>query len=139
MTNPIIESGMSFIAENTYHIEKSAAYQGVGDGIRSVEFVRKKGNTLLFVEAKTTFPNPENSPEQYTTEICEICDKFIHSLNLFSSVKVGVHYDTLPPEFILQETISLSLVLVISRHKDEWCDEVKAELNKALPQYFKKI
>jgi hypothetical protein len=54
MANAIIESGMPFIADNTFRIEESAAYRALGDGIKSVEFVRRKDEALMFIEAKTT-------------------------------------------------------------------------------------
>ena len=35
------QSGMDFIADNTFHIEESDLYKNAGDGIKSVEFVRE--------------------------------------------------------------------------------------------------
>ena len=61
MDRVIIESGMHFIAENSFYIEKSNIYTKLGEGIKSIEFVRVIDNKLLFVEAKSTFPNPSNS------------------------------------------------------------------------------
>jgi len=144
MDNVIItESGMDFIADNTFYIEKSSLYTDLGDGVRSVEFIRVKDGNLLFVEAKTTFPNPNNpSADNYSkfqSEISDICDKFTHSLNLFSSVEVGVAKNGFADDFVLPEKISLVFILVVKNHEFEWCKPIKGKFIAALPTYLKKI
>jgi len=151
MVNDITESGMDFVSENTFQIEKSAAYKNSGKGIRSVEFVRVKEDKLLFVEAKTKFPNPNPDPnnpseengeeklKRFQSEINNICDKFIHSLNLFSSVKVGVTEDTFPDDFVLPDRVSLVFVLVVKNHELNYCKPIKQKLMEILPSYLKKI
>ena len=80
-------------------IEESAAYASIGGCVKSVEFIRAIDDKLVFVEAKTTFPNPDNpsagNDERFQAEINYVCDKFIHSLNLYSSIRVGVNEETL--------------------------------------------
>jgi len=143
MVNVITESGMDFINENTFQIEKSAVYKNSGKGIRSVEFVRVKENKLLFVEAKASLPNPDNSSKEnlgeFQEQIKEICDKFIHSLNLFSSVKVGVVEETFPDDFTLPDKVSLVFLLVVRDYKFDWCKPTKEKLIATLPSYLKKI
>jgi hypothetical protein len=130
---------MDFIPDNAIPLEGSQAYLSIGSGIRSTEFVRRKDDTLLFVEAKTTFPNPSNSPEQYNTQITEICEKFIHSLNLFSAVKVNVLEDVSLSAFDNSGKLYLTFILVVRNHEDKWCDEIRSELKQTLPAYLKKI
>jgi hypothetical protein len=132
-------SGMNFVSDNAYVIEDSPIRSACGDGIRSVEFIRRKDKNLLFIEAKATIANPDNSPEPYKAEIAKICEKFIHSLNLLSAVKVGVAEDTLPLAFNAETKVSLMFVLVVRRHKSEWCRPIKRELEQLLPVYLKKI
>ena len=143
MVNVITESGMDFIADNSFRIEKSPLYTDLGDGIRSVEFIRAKDDNVIFVEAKTTFPNPNNpSAENYVkfqSEINEICEKFIHSLNLFSSVKVGVRDAQLPPDFSPPDKVTLVFVLVVKTHELGWCRNIEAALIKVLPSYLHRI
>ena len=144
MVDVISEPGMDFIADNSFHIEKSSIYKKLlSQGIRSVEFVRVKDDELLFVEAKTTFPNPNNpsveNRKKFQSEINEICDKFIHSLNLFSSVKVGVAENAFPIGFVLPEKVSLKFILVIKDHELKWCRKIKIALNDKLPSYLNKI
>ena len=59
----------------------------------TVEFVRVTENRLLFVEAKTSFANTNNPAEgnfvKFQSEIDQIYEKLMHSLNMYSSVKVG--------------------------------------------------
>jgi len=144
MVNVITESGMDFIADNSFHIEKSSIYTELSkQRIRSVEFVRAKDDKILFVEAKTTFPNPNNpnteNPEKFQSGINEICDKFIHSLNLFSAVKVGVAENSFPADFVTPEKASMAFILVIKNHELKWCRKIKAALTAALPSFLKKI
>ena len=143
MVNVITESGIDFIADNVFHIEKSDLYRKIGEGIKSVEFVRVNGHELLFVEAKTTFANP-NTPSaenlvKYQKEIDDICSKFVHSLNLFSSVKVGAAEDEFSNDLILPAKVSLAFILVVKQHELKWCRKIGAALLDALPTYLKTI
>ncbi|GHV21613.1 hypothetical protein AGMMS49959_11040 [Planctomycetales bacterium] len=134
-------SGMRFIRDDAFHIKISSAYRSVGEGIKSVEFIRKKDDALLFVEAKTSFANPQNpeSMDKFNSEINDICDKYLHSLNWLASVRMGVNRDKLPDCFSVAGEISLVLVLVIRTFKTEWCKPINAKLQQKLPSYFRKI
>ena len=143
MNKVITESGMSFIADNSFHIEESNLYKGLGKGVRSVEFLRIKDNKLLFIEAKRSFPNPNNpdieNMERFQLEIDEVCEKFIHSLNLLFSIEVGVLDSVFESDFILPEKIVLEFVLVIKNHEMKWCKLVQDKLTTNLPKYIIKI
>jgi hypothetical protein len=78
MADTIVESGTPFIADNTFHIEQSAAYKDLGSGIKSVEFVRRKNETLLLVEAKRSFPNPSSGEERFEFASEDVAEKFVH-------------------------------------------------------------
>jgi len=143
MASIINESGMDFVADNAFRIENSETYKNLGDGVKSVEFVRVINDMLLFVEAKTTFPNPNNpsveEPNRFQDEVEVICEKFIHSLNLYLSIEVGVAEDVSASEIKKPESVTLVLILVIRTHELDWCRPVKVELERVLPLYFKKI
>ena len=49
MASIIYESGMAFIVDNAFQIEKSMIYKGLGEGVKSVEFIRVVDDSLLFV------------------------------------------------------------------------------------------
>ena len=132
-------SDMNFIADNACVIEEATARLSCGDGIRSVEFIRNENTRLLFIEAKTTIAHPKNSPQSYKNEIDEICEKFIHSLNLLLAVKIGVVADTLPKSFAELNKMSLKFILVVRNHKSKWCRPIKRSIEQLLPTYFKKI
>ena len=143
MADVITESNMGFITDNAFYIEKSKLYTDLGEGVRSVEFVRVKNNNLLFVEARETFPNPENPIDanlnRYNSQIEEICEKFVHSLNLFSSAKVGIANERLPDGLSLPTKSSLVFVFVIKNHKSKWCKPIRKKLISILPEYLNKI
>ena len=144
MNKTIPHSGMNFIAENTFHVESTKAYASVkGEGIHTVEFVRIKKDALVFVEAKTSFPNPNNpelgSNENFQKAVDEICEKFIHSLHLFSSIEVGVTQESYPIDFIKPQKILLVFLLVIKNHQHQWCTPIRQTIEENLPRYLKTI
>ena len=143
MNDIITESNMNFIADNAFYIEKSPIYTGLGKNVKSVEFIRSKGHKLFFVEAKSSFPDPSNpnpnpkkdnktGKELFKEEIIDICDKFVHTLNLYSAVNVGVIENGFPAEFNPSQKVSLVFVLVINGFHKSWCDEVERALANKL-------
>jgi len=133
MAKTITDSGMVFIAENVFHIEKSDVYTKIKDSIKTVEFIRAKDDRLLFVEAKSSFPNPNNSESsvKFQSEIDDICEKFIHSLNLYSSVAIGVN-EQLPPGFNPATNVSLNFVLIFNCFEQKWCVPIQKALTNQL-------
>jgi len=142
MGSVITESDMDFVADNTFYIEKSALYTSLGEGVKTVEYLRVKDGKLLFVEARKTFPNPDNPDAEnlsrFREQIDEICEKFIHSLNLLSSVEVGVADWVYPDDFTLPDNLSLAFVFVIRNHETKWCKRIRQKFIEALPMYLKR-
>ena len=135
MTEIISESGMRFVAEQTFHIEKSDAYANVGEGVKTVEFIRRKNNMLFFVEAKTTYPNKESNGERFGAESAAVMDKFIHSLNLLASVSLGLRSDDISMlKNQADEATEITFLLVISEHETSWCKNVKVKLQEIINQ-----
>jgi len=133
-------SNMEFIPDDAYPIEDCGAYINLKNkGIRSVEFIRIINDRLIFIEAKESVAHPDNSPEPYNKQINEIYEKFVHSLNLLSSIKIGIIEESLPASFNSKRKLSLEFVLVVREHKPEWCRRVRATLNQLLPEYLVKI
>ena len=77
--------------------------------------------------------------KRFQEEINNICDKFIHSLNLFASIKIGVNEEIFANDFALPETLSLVFMLVIKNHESSWCRHIKSKLISTLSSYYKKI
>ncbi|MDR2706703.1 MAG: hypothetical protein LBC02_13060 [Planctomycetaceae bacterium] len=143
MNKTISESGMSFVSDNVFHIEKSPQYAELGNRVKTVEFVRTKGEKLLFVEAKSSFPKPYNmasnqakgnktGEELFHKEVVDICDKFIHSLNLYSAINVGVTKDGFPSDYKPADKVTLMFILVINGFKMSWCVEIEKALNQRI-------
>jgi len=143
MFDVIKESDMSFISENTFQIEKSEVYSRLEEGIKTVEFIRAMDDNLLFIEAKTAFPNPNNpdadNVERFHSEVGAICDKFVHSLNLLSAIEVGVLHDAGVGNMAIPEKVSVAFLLIIKNHEDTWCKPIEVKLIASLPNYLKKI
>jgi hypothetical protein len=128
-------SDMKFVSTDAFPIEDSSARNRLLEG-GIVDFVRKIGSELLFVEAKSSFPNPNTAetPKRFDEEIEAICDKFVVTLKLFSAIKVGVTEDMLPDALSSADKVQVTLALVIRRfEKEEWCVPVKKALEMALP------
>ncbi|MDR0730458.1 MAG: hypothetical protein LBF63_02245 [Treponema sp.] len=140
MDERIIESGMEFIANNVFRIEKSQALLDAGEGIKSVEFIRMVNDKLMFLEAKTTFPNPEKTDvNRFDEEVNDICKKFIHSIALYSSIVLGVHYEELPCAFVAESKKTIWFILVICNHELAWCRYIQTKIRSSLPDYLQKI
>ena len=141
----IRESDMDFIADNTFHMERSPLYTELSrNGIRTVEFIRVKGDDIIFLEAKTAFPKPDNNPSaedpgRFKIALNEVCEKLIHLLNLYSSIKVGVRKIQLPEDFLPPDKVTLKFVLVVKNHELEWCRIIKDALIMVMPSYINKI
>jgi hypothetical protein len=140
MNEQITESGMEFIADNVFHIEKSQALVEAGQGVKSVEFVRMINDRLMFLEAKTNFPNPEKTDtNRFSEEVGVICEKFIHSIALYSSIVLGVNCDEKACPLITGSKKTIWFVLVIRNHELSWCRHIRTKTLDSLPVYFQKI
>jgi hypothetical protein len=136
-------SGMNFVSDNAYPIEDSQASKNLNkNGIHSVEFIRSNEDKLLFIEAKSSFPNPNNikknpdkgnktGSELFRERIDEICDKFTHSLSLYSAIDMGVINEDTPSDFKVSDSVSLVFILVINGFEQSWCTPIeKAIINQ---------
>lgn len=139
----IIESGMEFVTDNIFHIEKSSEYTNLGEGVKSVEFIRSVDNNLFFIEAKSSFPNPNNvtpnsdkehktGTELFNEAVSDICEKFMHSLNLYSAIDVGVVGSGFPEDYHPADNVKLSLFLIINGFDISWCDEIEKTLKEKM-------
>jgi hypothetical protein len=132
---------MQFISTDAFPIEDSSARSRLPEG-RIVDFVRKIDSELLFVEVKSSFPNPNSAetPERFDEEVTAIRDKFAVSLELFSAIKVGVTEDLLPDALSAADKVQVTFALVICKfEKEEWCVPVKKALERDLPQEIIKL
>ena len=59
------QSGMDFIADNTFHIEESTIYTNIGDSIKTVEFIRTKEVPVL---ESSRFPLKTGGLIRYSSE-----------------------------------------------------------------------
>ncbi len=124
---------MEIIADNAFHIEKSGCYTKLKDCIKTVELIRAKGDNLMFIEAKSSFPNPKDSESivKFQSGIDDICDKFIHSLNLYASIAIGVNEEPLP-DFKPANKVSLKFILIINNFEHKWCRQIANALTNQL-------
>ncbi|MDR1291440.1 MAG: hypothetical protein LBK06_09590 [Planctomycetaceae bacterium] len=135
-------SGVDFISKDAFPIENSPTRKRLTEDGKIVDFVRKLGSELLFVEVKSSFPNPNNTetPESFSKEIAAICDKFTVSLKIFSAIKVGVTEDILPDALSYADKVKVTLAVVICKfEKEEWCVPIKNALLRNLPDEIIKL
>ena len=98
----IEESGMKFREydeRDIFRIEKSRQYiETLRDrGIKICEFLLSTGNKIVFVEAKTNFPNHFNVKD-YECFIGEVVQKMSNSLSLYGNILLGRYSDDGVPE-----------------------------------------
>lgn len=137
-----LESGMDFspLFNNpdykSFYIEKSNDYKCLKpDGVKSVEFLSIHGDSLCFIEAKTTFANinrVENA-EKIQTDFQELYNKFHHSFLLFASKELKISSPSTNFPFLgegILETHKLKFYLVIKESEKDWCENIKIKLER---------
>ena len=135
MTDFIIESNMKFLADHVFHIEESAAYKNIGDCVKTVDLIRRKKEKIVFIEAKTSYPNPSLSDVRFDEESSNIVDKFVHSLNLLASISLGLRSDDITSlENLTNNNSQIVFLLVIRDHQKKWCPKVRDKLQLSINQ-----
>ncbi len=143
-TELIVESEMKFGKfEDTdlFHIEDSKIYKELGAGIRTVEFILKHNeNSILFLEAKKSCPNPANRYEskekaqKFEEYYSSITEKFIDSLQIYLAALLEKYEDTSDLGTNLKnmksmQDIQLKFILVVKNAADiSWLAGPLAEL-----------
>ena len=79
-----------------YHIDKEGGYYKTklsGYGVKSVDFIlhRKNRNKLLLVEARKSIAGTDNMHRCLDSEIADISQKFMDSLQLVLGIWIGSH------------------------------------------------
>lgn len=130
----ISESDMQFGTyeqEQVFHLEKSSQYTNKlrSNGIKSCEFILRRGNKLYFVEAKKSCPKQieaETSKEKrrkYEEYIHDVALKMRHSLILYSNILLE-RYDAEGMSELLKEKnlskLEIRLVLVVKNAEKGW-------------------
>ena len=128
-----IESEMTFgpyDEKHVFHIEESPQYTAINrDGVKCCEFLLKKEQKILFVEAKKSCPNhnaredSEYNSMKYYDYISEIAEKMRHSLDLYASILLNRQTQNGVSEDMLETDLSgyeLILILVVKTAEKEW-------------------
>ena len=149
----IEESGLRFgeyYEDQVFQIETSPQYtKSLRDnGIKSCEFILRKGKKLYFFEAKQSCPRQivgdipagekEKRTEAYNKFIEEIALKMRHSLALYGNILLKQYSQDKVPEKLADPDLSntlIYLVLVINPQEGEW--EPEPELQDDLRLHLK--
>lgn len=132
-----------FHPESLFHIEKCPQYQGrlMKKGVKSCEFILKRDNALLFVEAKKTCPNqitaesPQEKKEKYEEFINDITEKMRHSLATYASILLKRQKQDQLPEAMKSPDLSglkLKLVLVVKEAEMAWLIPLQDKLQQEM-------
>lgn len=137
----ILESNMTFgpfPKENVFYIEKSELYTAIGQNVKIAEFILKKNDSLIFIEAKSSSPKQlkkeDGSPSDF---VVEISDKLRNSFELFMSANLKVANDEKCEASTLIDIADIKnykvkFRLIISGHKKEWLSNIQNALEKNL-------
>lgn len=140
----ITESDMHFgeYPQNLiFKIEDSVQYKEKlrQKGVRSCEFILRRGNILCFVEAKKSCPNQitANSSEEkkakYHEYIQEIVEKMRHSLNLYANIMLKRYSQEGVPEQLKDvENLNMRLILIVKNAEISWLDPFRDKISKEL-------
>lgn len=139
----IYESGIKFSVEKDelFHIEKSNNFKKLG--IKTVEFVKyqKISKQIMFIEAKSSIPNPEKSPSEYEEFWNEIKEKHENSFNYIASS--FIRFPERSSEFsesfknILFQDSKILLFLIIPDMPNELLSGASDKFNKKLDGFKK--
>lgn len=135
-----VESDMTFgpfPTDSLYRIENAAEFEvQYRNGCKMSEAVvcRPEKNSILSIEAKTSFANPrsaEHGGESFQVDVQEIVEKLENSIDFFLKAKLC---DYVPGAFsaIDYRTVTLLLILVIKTHSPEWLPDVQDALNQQI-------
>ena len=131
----IHESGVDFgpyREEELFHIEQSKLYQDLGQGLKATEFVLQADNNIIFVEAKTNAPNPENKD-----------DSSEDSLGVYTAALLKRYPDTSEIGVSLQRPdlagikIVFALVITNPAAETDWLSPIKSVLEDRLRRWMK--
>jgi hypothetical protein len=137
-----------FPEENVFRIESSDVYKGrlLPNGVKTCEFLLRRNNKLLFIEAKKTCPkqleatSSEEQITKYNAYIHDITTKMRDSLNLYASMLLHRNEDDeLSPPTKLEslENIDFVLVLVVKNSQRAWLAPFSDKLAKVLRSEMK--
>lgn len=131
---------------DVFRIEKSVQYGKLSKcGIKTCEFILKRGNKLYFVEAKSSCPRScggktqEEKQKKYEAFLEEVSMKMRHSMWLYWSILLKRTDQSGVPSALLQNdlsTIKLVLMLVINTTTKTWKPD--PELQSALQMRLNK-
>ena len=151
-TEAIVESGLTFgpfPEGHCFYIEKSDIYEQINKQVQRVNQKNKEGvkiaeflllrndtdsHTIWIIEAKSSAPQPK-SKDDFDKYIKDICDKFVNSLILTSSLKRNPDVnDKLSDNFKQIDIASAQFVLtlVINGFKTDWIPPLQHALKNAL-------
>ena len=148
----IPESGVVFgpyDEKDLFYIEKSKLFGSLGTGLKTVEFVRRTKTGVLFVEAKTNVPNPENKDsseekrEKFEEFYTDVPDKFVDSLGIYTAAILKRYGDTseigenLSLVDLKDKKLTFALVVTNPAAQIEWLAPIKAELEERLRRWMK--
>ncbi|MBI9032056.1 hypothetical protein JEZ13_08675 [bacterium] len=146
MSKIITESGMKFGPfedKYLYEIEKSKMVQTLQ--IKIVEIIIYYKKSLIFLEAKSSSPDPNQafSDRQcnFDEYIKDVSRKFINSVNIFVSICIKRNKDKISTELekIDFSTTNIKLLLVIKDHKMEWLSPINDALKFRLNDLCKSL
>ncbi len=142
------EMKFSYEEQDTFYLEKSELYETRlrNHQVSSVECitvrVQHDRRKVLFIEAKTSAPNP-NGPKgigRFEEFVEELCVKFRHSLAMCYAILHDVHGmedSTLHNmgavlRSCLETQPQILYVVIIQKHEPSWCNGLQEALHKAL-------
>ena len=143
MSVVINESGLTFGSygkEALFHVEASEIRKSLN--LRTVEFVlRHKNDEILLIEAKSSSPRPGNQAD-FDEFICEISEKFIHTVDLYFSLVLKRVNDTAGdmPDFFKKAdyaAVKITLLLIINGHKINWLPPIKDAIKLQIKRHIK--
>lgn len=146
MAQFLYESGMQlgpFNDEDYFKIENSPLHLSMKNGVKSVECILTRFDSILFIEAKTSCPNIENSKDDdEKKEKCDayfkdIREKFEDAFNMYLTICVEKNFEAYGMgENLLDKDIfkkrSIKFILIVKNAHQDWLLQITSFLEKEL-------
>lgn len=138
----IEESGMFFLTDesNSYYLETSPTYDKIKEkGIKICEYIELKDDKIVFVEAKTSAPNPQSEVADakaiFEEYINSICTKFVNAATMLMTGVCKRRIDIaneIPEAYTMLklQKWEYRCLLVIKNHEKEWLPPVQDALSR---------
>lgn len=133
----------SFPDADCFRIEHSPVHKELGEGIKICEAIVRIDDSIVFIEAKSSFPQP-GSKEDFSARVAEAYDKFLNSILIYLGLQTQRPYKNkqIPANLIIAEPTSnlkIKCYYIIHGFQRDWLPPVNEAIGLSLSKIKKTL